>query len=102
MALGSWITAKFLGRAAGVLISSGPVIKASREIIKRLRKEASDSPDADIKGLLLELEARLQNAETGITELHRVINRLEVAVYASGAIALLALVFAVIKLVSHP
>lgn len=93
-----WILTKLFPKVAGVVISSGPVIRASKAFLAALRKGYEDIPDENIKGHLVDLELRIEKLESSLEALDKGLRKMVTAMFLIGAVALAALVLAIIKL----
>lgn len=93
-----WVLTALFPKVAGVLISSGPVIKATRAFMAALKKGYDDIPDERVKAHLVELELRIERLEARLDGVDRSLRKIAVAVYLAGAVALAALIVALTRL----
>lgn len=93
-----WIITKLFPKVAGAVISSGPVIRASKAFLAALRKGYEDIPDENIKGHLVDLELRIERLESSLKAIDTSLRKMVTALFIVGAVAFLALVLAIIKL----
>lgn len=93
-----WILTKLFPKVAGAIISSGPVIRASKAFLAALRKGYEDIPDERVKGHLVDLEFRIEKLEAALQGVEKSLRKMVTAIYLVGAVALAALFLAIIKL----
>lgn len=94
----TWIISRLFPKIAGVIISSGPVIRASKAFLAALRKGYEDVPDEKIKGHLVDLEFRIERLEAAIAGVEKSLQKMVTAIFLIGGVAAAALILAVIKL----
>lgn len=93
-----WVLSKLFPKLAGLIISSGPVIRASRAFLAALRKGYEDVPDEKLKAHLVKFELRIEKLEAGLAGVDKTLKRLAGAIYLVAGVAIAALLLAIVKL----
>lgn len=93
-----WVLSKLFPKLAGLIISSGPVIRASRAFLASLRKGYEDVSDEKLKAHLVEFELRIEKLEAALAGVDKTLRRLAGAVYLVAGVAIAALILAIVKL----
>lgn len=93
-----WVLSKLFPKLAGLIISSGPVIRASRAFLASLRKGYEDIPDEKIKAHMVEFELRIEKLEAALAGVDKTLKRLVAAIYLVAGVAIAALLLAFFKL----
>src|SRR4030067_3854841 len=93
-----WVLSNPFPKLAGLIISSGPAIRASRAFLAALRKGYEDVPDEKLKAHLVKFELRIEKLEAGLAGADKTLKRLGGATSLVGGGAMAALLLAIVKL----
>lgn len=80
MALRFLAKANILSKILGALLSSDQVIKASRNLIKTIKREYQDLPESKLKDHLIELEIKVEKVEENIADIRNTLKKISILI----------------------